>query len=109
MVFQLLGSFKDFIDFTLVDALDVDQLLLCRHYNGRHCAKSCRFKFGNISGIDATVLKLLNLDKISSLELLSSLLLLLVFLLFIFGFVFLLLFLFHSNIINLKGAKIHKR
>ena len=69
MILNLPDHIEDFVNFSVVDAFDIDQLLLGRHDDAGNGAKSRGFKFANVSSIDAILLQLLNFIEIGLLEL----------------------------------------
>ena len=68
MVLKFFGGFKNFLYLCLVDPLDIAEVLFSGHDDAGNCAIPTRFKFGHISGVDTTLLKLFNLKEGSGLD-----------------------------------------
>lgn len=74
MIFQFFGGLEYFVDFGLVDALNVAELLLGGHDNAGNGAKATGLQLGDIGSVDAVLLQLLNLNEVDMLDLLIVLL-----------------------------------
>ena len=61
MVLKFFSCLKNFLNFSLIDSLDVAEVLSCSHDDTGDGAKASAFEFGDIGSIDAALLKLLNL------------------------------------------------
>ncbi len=99
MILNLFSSFKNLINFGLIDPLDISELLFGSHDNAGYGAKPISFQLRNICDIDPVFLQLLNLNEVCLLQLnLLLFLFLLNFLLLVLGSLSRLLL--HSNITN---------
>lgn len=75
-LFDLAGRLDELFNLSLVDALDVAQLLLGGHANARHCAHSRCLEFRNVGCVDALFLQFVDLGEVLLLELFDFLVLL---------------------------------
>jgi hypothetical protein len=69
MVLDLLDDLKDFVNFALIDALDVGELLLGSHHDAGNGAKPIGLEFGNVRSINSVLLQLLNLIEVGLFQL----------------------------------------
>jgi len=56
MVFYLSDHFHNFVNFPLINTLDISELLFWCHDNAGNRAEAIRLEFGNISSIDPVLL-----------------------------------------------------
>ena len=68
MVLKFFGGFQNFLDFCLVDAFDVTEVFFGGHDDAGYCAIAAGFEFGDISSVDAALLKFLNFEEGSWLD-----------------------------------------
>ena len=63
MILQLFGSFKYFLNFGLVDSLDIAEVFFGGHDDACDGTEASTFEFSDISSIDTALLEFLNLEE----------------------------------------------
>lgn len=63
MIFKFFGSLKNFFNFSLVDTLDVAEILFGGHDDTGDGTVASTFEFGDIGSIDAALLELFDFEE----------------------------------------------